>query len=171
MNSLLQDLYGHQAWADAEHWGAIESHAPARGDQTLRNRLHHLHYVQRSFMWVVGDRAAPFVSSAPDDFATFEDLKAFARGSHAVINDLLLRLTDARSVEPVSIPWFRTPPLVVTVSEAMTQCAMHSQWHRGQNASRLRELGGAPPAVDLIVWYARGRPRPNWTGVGSGSVD
>ncbi len=163
MNSLLRDLCGHQAWADAEHWRAIGSYAPARDDQILRNRLHHLHYVQRSFVWVVGDHAARFVSSAPDDFATFDDLKAFARESHAVIDRLLLRLTDARSVEPVSIPWFRDPPLVVTVSEAMAQCAMHSQWHRGQNASRLRDLGGAPPAVDLIVWYARGRPRPDWT--------
>ena len=36
--------------------------------------------------------------------------------------------------------------------------AMHSQWHRGQNAMRLRELGGEPPTTDLIVWYWKGRP-------------
>ena len=46
--------------------------------------------------------------------------------------------------------------------EALTQCAMHSQWHRGQNAMRLRELGGEPPAVDLIVWYWKGRPEAQW---------
>jgi len=42
--------------------------------------------------------------------------------------------------------------------EALTQMAMHSQWHRGQNATRLRELGAQPPTVDLIAWYWKGRP-------------
>ena len=47
----------------------------------------------------------------------------------------------------------KDPALTITVGEALTQCAMHSQWHRGQNATRLRELGGHPPMVDLIVWF------------------
>jgi uncharacterized damage-inducible protein DinB len=41
---------------------------------------------------------------------------------------------------------------------------MHSHYHRGQNATRLRELGGEPPMTDLIVWYWKGRPRPDWAG-------
>jgi hypothetical protein len=32
----------------------------------------------------------------------------------------------------------------------------------GQNATRLRELGGAPPMTDLIVWYWKGRPLSDW---------
>ena len=51
----------------------------------------------------------------------------------------------------------------ITVAEALTQAAMHSQWHRGQNAVRLRELGVEPPPVDLIVWYWKGRPAAAWT--------
>ena len=39
---------------------------------------------------------------------------------------------------------------------------MHSQHHRAQNATRLRELGGKPPTTDLIVWYWKGRPAPHW---------
>jgi uncharacterized damage-inducible protein DinB len=39
--------------------------------------------------------------------------------------------------------------------------ALHSQHHRGQNATRLRELGAVPPATDLIVWYWKGRPAAN----------
>jgi uncharacterized damage-inducible protein DinB len=35
--------------------------------------------------------------------------------------------------------------------------------HRGQNARRLRELGGEPPTTDLIVWIAAGRPPPDWS--------
>ena len=162
MTDLLQDLYGHQAWADAEHWRAIEAHAPARDDEAIRRRLHHLHLVQRAFMWAVGDRTAPFAFSKPEDFKTFDDLKAFAREAHAAINQCLSSLTDSRLAGPASMPWFKDPPLTITVGEALAQCALHSQWHRGQNATRLRELGATPPTVDLIVWYWKGRPAPEW---------
>ena len=162
MNTLLRDLCEHQAWADAEHWRAIETHSPAREDAAIRNRLHHLHLVQRLFIWAVGERATEFPFSKPEDFATFNDLKAFARESHARVEQFLAHVTDSRLSESVTFSWFKDPPLTITVTEALTQCAMHSQWHRGQNATRLRELGGEPPTVDLIVWYWKGRPEVHW---------
>lgn len=162
MDSLLRDLYGHQAWADAEHWRAFEACPTARDDQAIRNRLHHLHLVQRAFTWAVGDRKTEFAFSKPEDFKSFDDLKAFARETHANLDRFLSQLADVRLAEEVSIPWFKDPPLTLTVSQALTQCVMHSQWHRGQNAERLRELGGKPPAVDLIVWFWKGRPAAQW---------
>ncbi len=37
---------------------------------------------------------------------------------------------------------------------------MHCHYHRGQNASGLKELGGRLPLTDLIVWYWKdGLPR------------
>jgi uncharacterized damage-inducible protein DinB len=162
MDLLLRDLFGHQGWADSEHWRAIESHPPARDDQLIRGRLHHLHLVQRAFMWAVDDQKAEFVMSEPADFKSFDELKAFARETHAGINQHLSSVSDARLVEKVSIPWFKEPPLTITVGEALAQCAMHSQWHRGQNATRLRDLGGEPPTVDLIVWFWKGRPAAQW---------
>ena len=162
MDSLLRDLYGHQTWADAEHWRAFEACPAARDDQAIRNRLHHLHLVQRAFTWAVGDRKTEFAFSKPEDFKSFDDLKAFARETHANLDRFLSELADARLAEEVSIPWFKDPPLTLTVSQALTQCVMHSQWHRGQNADRLRELGGKPPAVDLIVWFWKGRPAAQW---------
>jgi len=162
MDSLLRDLCDHQAWADAEHWRAFEACPPARDDQAVRSRLHHLHLVQRAFTWAVGDRKTEFAFSKPEDFKSFDDLKAFARETHANLDRFLSQLADARLAEEVSIPWFKDPPLTLTVSQALTQCAMHSQWHRGQNADRLRELGGKPPSVDLIVWFWKGRPVAQW---------
>ena len=50
-------------------------------------------------------------------------------------------------------------PLTITVGEALMQMAMHSQWHRGQNATRLRELGAQPAAVDLIAGTGKAGPR------------
>jgi len=90
-------------------------------------------------------------------------LQRYSREYHDAIRTFLSRVSDARLEEPVTIQWFKDPPLTITVTEALTQCAMHSHYHRGQNATRLRELGGVPPMTDLIVWYWKGRPQPSWT--------
>jgi uncharacterized damage-inducible protein DinB len=158
MNSTLRDLIDHQLWADAQHWDAIEAHAPAAADAPIRARLHHLHLVQRAFVWIVGDRATAFEFSQLEDFASIAALRDFARASHERIVVCRDGVSEARLADPIEVPWFKDPPLTITVGEALTQMAMHSQWHRGQNATRLRELGVEPPRVDLIVWYWKGRP-------------
>jgi uncharacterized damage-inducible protein DinB len=163
MNPLLRDFYGHQVWADAEHWRAIEAHPPAARDAAITNRLHHIHMVQRVFLWAVGDRASGFALTKAEDFRSLADLKGYAREYHDDIVYFLENVTDARLEEPIAMPWFTSPPLSITVTEALTQCAMHSHYHRGQNATRLRELGGDPPGTDLIVWYWKNRPAPAWT--------
>ena len=162
MNPLLRDLCGHQVWADAQHWRAIEAHPPAAQDSAIRNRLHHIHLVQRAFLWAVGDRSSGFVVSTPEEFASLAALKGYARGSHDGIDRSLAALTAARLEERISMSWFTDPPLSITVTEALTQGAMHSHYHRGQNATRLRELGAEPPLTDLITWYWKGRPAPAW---------
>jgi uncharacterized damage-inducible protein DinB len=162
MNPLLRDLCGHQVWADAEHWRAIEAHPPAAQDSGIRNRLHHIHMVQRVFLWAVGDRATSFAVTKPEEFASLAELTPYARGSHDEFDRFLERVSAARLEEPIAMPWFTNPPLTITVTEALTQCAMHSHYHRGQNATRLRELGAEPPLTDLIAWYWKGRPGPEW---------
>jgi len=122
-----------------------------------------MHMVQRVFMWAVGDRATGLAVTNAGDFASLSELKAYARGSHEAFDRFLAAVTDARLEERISMPWFTDPPLSITVTEALTQCAMHSHYHRGQNATRLRELAGEPPLTDLIVWYWKGRPAPAWT--------
>jgi len=162
MNALLRDFYGHQVWADAEHWRSIEAHPPAAADKTIHDRLHHIHLVQRAFRWIVGDRQPIFTATKPEDFATLADLKAYARAYHDEMVGFVDSLSDERLATRIDIPWFTDPPLTLTVTEALTQCAMHSHYHRGQNAARLRELGGEPSMTDLIAWYWKGRPIAKW---------
>jgi len=163
MNSLLRDLFGHQVWADAEHWRAIGAHPAARDDQAIRSRLHHIAIVQRAFFWAVGDRQEQFAFTNPEDFAALDDLERYSRENHERLSACIATISDGRLNEPIEIPWFKDPPLSLKVEEALTQCAMHSHYHRGQNATRLRELGGEPPMIDLIVWYWKGRPAPAWS--------
>src|SRR5712692_3631959 len=99
MNPLLRDFYGHQAWADAEHWRAIETHPAARDDEVIRKRLHHIHLVQRVFKWAVGDRQAPWPLTNSGDFASLADLKAYARAYHDEMPQLVAAIPDARLAE------------------------------------------------------------------------
>ena len=62
----------------------------------------------------------------------------------------------------LQIPWFPDPPCVITVAEALVQVAMHSQHHRGQCMTKLKELGGEPKNVDWIIWLWKQKPRGRW---------
>jgi hypothetical protein len=41
-------------------WNAIEGNERARVDAIIHDRLHHIHLVQRAFMWAIGDRLNEF---------------------------------------------------------------------------------------------------------------
>ncbi len=160
MEPLLRDLYSHQAWADAEHWRALEACPAALADAAIAERLHHIHLVQRAFLAV--GRGERVQRRKPEEYAHLGELKDEARRYHAEVAAWIEGLGDARLAESVTVPWFKDPPCTIRLSEALTQAVMHSHYHRGQNAARLRELGGAPPLTDYIVWLWRGRPEPQW---------
>jgi uncharacterized damage-inducible protein DinB len=158
MNPLLHDLLAHQFWADTELWNAVAANTAARTDKALHDRFHHLHQVQRFFVWAVTEGPLQPKMTKPADYPSIDALRDYARGSHQQIRECVASLTEERLGQSVVIPWFREKPLTITITEALTQLAMHSHHHRAQNATRLREVGGEPPAVDLIVWYWKDRP-------------
>jgi uncharacterized damage-inducible protein DinB len=161
MLSYLDELYGHQEWADTEHWRALEGHATALADRAIRARLHHIHLVQSGFLWVVGPRTTQFAFSKVEDYPDMADLKAFARKVHKDLAAMRGGMGEARLAEMIEVPWFQ-PPLKISVRHALMQAAMHSHYHRGQNATRLGELGGVPPGTDFIEWLRRGQPAVRW---------
>jgi uncharacterized damage-inducible protein DinB len=158
----LDELYAHQEWADAQHWRAFEAHPGALDDQAIRNRLHHIHLVQHGFAWVTGARDGAFPMKNPENFPSAAELKKYAREGTTLLNERLMQTSEKRMEEIIEIPWFR-PPAKISVRQALTQAAMHSHYHRGQNATRLRELGGVPPLTDFIVWLKDGKPAANWS--------
>ena len=161
MLSYLDELYAHQEWADAEHWHAFEAHPPALEDKAIRERLLHIHLVQHGFLWVTSPQRSEFAFKKLDDFSTISDLKKYAQEGLWHLNEFVKSLDPARAAEIIEIPWFR-PPAKISVRHALTQAAMHSHYHRGQNATRLRELCGTPPTTDFIVWLHKGQPVAQW---------
>ena len=162
MRSYLDELYAHQEWADAEHWRAFEALPAALADKAIRERLLHIHLVQHGFSWVTAPQRWEFAFSKIEDFPSMADLKKYAQHGLKELGERLKETDQQRMEELIEVPWFK-PALKISVRQALTQAAMHSHYHRGQNATRLRELGGTPPTTDFIVWLRDGQPPPQWS--------
>jgi uncharacterized damage-inducible protein DinB len=93
---------------------------------------------------------------------SFEELRGRAESSHRALRVFVDSLDDAGLARTVHIPWFPDPPCVIRVAEALVQVAMHTQHHRGQLMTRLKDFGGEPKNVDFIIWLWKGRPEGRW---------
>jgi uncharacterized damage-inducible protein DinB len=96
------------------------------------------------------------------DGVEIQKVKENAKNIHQELRQLLAEMPESRLEERLLIPWFKDPSFIVTIAQALVQVPMHSQHHRGQNATRLRELGGKPPTMDFVLWIWKGRPKPEW---------
>jgi uncharacterized damage-inducible protein DinB len=159
MLTFLRDLMAHAEWANAvffHAWGK----SPARDHEEMRRRVGHIVGVQQGFLSVLRGEVPGGPPSGPP--SSFEELKTRAETGHAGLRDFAASLNDEALARTVRIPWFPDPPCVITVAEALVQAAMHTQHHRGQCMTRLKDLGGEPKNVDWIIWLWRGRPQARW---------
>jgi uncharacterized damage-inducible protein DinB len=159
MESFLRDLMGHAEWANAvffHTWGK----SPARDHEELRQRLRHIIGVQRGFLEVLRGNTGAIPHDGPPP--SYDELKARAVECHAGLNDFTGKLSANDLARTVRIPWFPDPPCVITVAQALTQAGMHSQHHRGQCMTRLKDFGGEPKNVDFIIWLWKQKPKARW---------
>lgn len=152
---MLSDLFNHMEWADAQ---VLRAAVAASADGFVRERLVHIHTVQRAFLDVW--RGTPD-SPGPEDFAA---LREFARETNAAIQAFLASDPDLDRKPPIAWRERSGAPMVhpATVRDMMLQVVTHSTYHRGQVNTRLREIGGTPPLTDFIVWVWKGRPAAEW---------
>jgi len=143
--------------------GARLKHIPLRSRTgPIRERLFHIHIVHHGLLWVTGPRTAAFEFKRLEDFPSMADLKKSAQQGLREMQEHLTHTNSTRMEEVIEVPWFK-PPANTSVRRALTQAAMHSHYHRGQNATRLRKLGGVPPMTDCIEWLRNGQPAAQWS--------
>jgi uncharacterized damage-inducible protein DinB len=58
----------------------------------------------------------------------------------------------------IALPRGPKEPFEAPAGVLLLQALTHSQHNRGQNASRMRQLGATPPMTDFVIWYAFRRP-------------
>jgi uncharacterized damage-inducible protein DinB len=159
MLTFLRDLLAHAEWANAVFFHAWDK-SPARDHEDLRRRVGHIIGVQQGFLSILRGEAPGRPPDGPPP--TFEDLKARAETGHAGWREYLAALAPDGLSRTVHIPWFPDPPCVITVAEASMQAAMHTQHHRGQCMTRLKDFGGEPKNVDWIIWLWKQKPAARW---------
>jgi uncharacterized damage-inducible protein DinB len=161
---LLHQLFTHQAWADSELLRAIAAHPAASSDEKLIATLHHIVAVQRIFTAMLTGTPLD-VQQERQAVTSLPELQQLYAGSHARQLAFVSELTAEALDRPVENPWM--PDLKGTVADILMQVILHSQNHRGQCLTRLRELTGNAPTLDFILWVKLGRPNPAQTaGVG-----
>ena len=165
--SDLIQLIRHMTWADAEVWKAVFAAPQAEADGKLGDTLHHIHLVQHIFLqsWT----SAPFSVRQRAEFTTLRDLHAWGQDAHQRARAFVEGAAPEALEQPWRMPWAahfeeraKQPACVHTLGESALQVVLHTQHHRGQVCTRLREIGGEPPTVDFIVWLWAGRPAPDW---------
>ena len=164
---FVRDLFTHMEWADARIWAAVPS--GVLPDESLHRTLVHIHVVQRAFLHVWTGRPLGESIRKADEFATLEDVRAWAEPYYGEARLFLETLTNERLREPMVMPWSAQvasllghEPASTTLGDTCFQVANHTTHHRGQVNARLRAIGSEPPYVDYILWIWHGRPAPEW---------
>lgn len=158
MNELLRDLLAYSEWANAVFfhvWGK----SPARDNEEMRTRVGHIVGVQKAFLSIL--REEPLEKAPAGPPPSFEELKAYAQTSNTGLREFTATLDSEDLARLVKVPWIPDPPLI-EVYEALIQVVMHTQHHRGQCMTRLKDFGGEPKNVDWIIWLLRVRPAARW---------
>jgi uncharacterized damage-inducible protein DinB len=152
-SAMLQELAQHQAWADAAHWKALRENDALMEDAGIQQRLNHMISALRLLTRLArGETPDP---SAMKDTLPADQLE----GAMTKANADLFEATKTFDLEKkIALPRGPQGPWEAPAGVLLLQAITHSQHHRGQNASRMREMGATPPMTDYIVWYALGRP-------------
>ena len=159
MLNHIRNLMAHAEWANAVFFHAWDK-SPARENEEMRRRVGHVVGVQEGFLAVVkGDSVGRPPDGPPP---SFDQLKTRAEANHRNLRTYADGLDAEGLARTVRIPWFPDPPCVITVGEALVQAAMHTQHHRGQLMTRLKDFGGEPKNVDWIIWLWKGKPAARW---------
>lgn len=156
----LRDLMAHQSWADAIFFHCWGSSPQTLEDEDLRKRTAHIAMAQEGFRRLILEEP---VSRPPEmPIPTLAELKDKIQASGSALRTLLQEMDPERLARPLQVPWLQGKSSEITIAEALVQVAMHSQHHRGQNMTRLKQLGGTPKNVDWILWVWHGRPEARW---------
>ena len=158
MIEFLRDLMAHSEWGNAVFFRTWQK-SPARDHEELRTRAGHIVGVQGGFLALFKGEDPGRPPGGPPP--TFDELHQRATTSHAGLNEFVASLDSEGLSRTLVIPWFPDPP-TLTIAEALVQVAMHTQHHRGQCMTRLKDLGGEPKNVDWIIWLWQKKPKPRW---------
>ncbi|HUI57577.1 MAG TPA: DinB family protein [Bryobacteraceae bacterium] len=148
-----KDLARYQVWADGEHWKVLHANATLLEDSEIRKRLNHMLMAYEMLQALA--RGETLDTAGMKDRESVEELEAAMGKAHERMAETL---GSADLEKMIALPRGPKGPFEAPAGILLLQALMHSHHHRGQNASRMRQLGVTPPMTDFVLWYALGQP-------------
>ncbi|NNE35299.1 MAG: hypothetical protein HKN13_08690, partial [Rhodothermales bacterium] len=103
-------------------------------------------------------------------FSTTGSILDEPRTFYPALRQILRDLQDYDLKTTITVPWAKFfarslghEPADTSLGDTLMQVALHTQHHRAQISTYLRELDVSPPMVDYIGWVWSGRPDPEWS--------
>ena len=152
-SALLIDMARHQSWADAEHWKVLRANPQLLEDAGIRKHLSHM---MQAYQFL--QAPARGEQAGPPGMKDVESAEGLEEGMKTAHETLIAALPSADLEKSIQLPRGPKGPFAAPAGVLLLQAITHSQHHRGQNASRIRELGVTPPMTDYIIWFAVGKP-------------
>jgi uncharacterized damage-inducible protein DinB len=150
---LLQGLAHHQIWADTLHWKALHDNTALFADAEIQKRLSHMVTALRMLTALArGETPDP---SGMKEVLPPDQLEAAQGKANVTLIEAIGAIDPQRAI---ALPRGPQGPWEAPAGALLLQAITHSQHHRAQNASRMRQLGVTPPMTDFILWYALGQP-------------
>lgn len=162
----FRSLLEHMEWADALAWKSVRTVSGPASDDKLKGLLHHLHSVQWVYLHIW--RGEPLQIAALDSFNDLADVKEWARRYYAQLGPFVETLDASVLSRSLEFPWAKhieerfgsVGP--VRLDDSVLQVTLHSTYHRGQIAMRVRDAAGEPELTDFVAWLWMGRPAAEW---------
>ncbi len=159
MLDTLKDLVGHLRWADGVAFHALGKYPAAQAERDVLERLDHSATTALYFAKLLRGEE---VTRPSGEIPPFDAIRAKARQAGENLAAWLDAASEADLDRSIPVPWFKDRPQGFKASEALLQAILHTQHHRAQTMTRLKQLGGEAKNVDYIIWIWKDRPEARW---------
>jgi uncharacterized damage-inducible protein DinB len=148
MNSHLDRLYDHLAWADNRVLEALEK-AGEPSEAALR-LLGHLFSAER--IWLMRIRHEDTSSVAVWSTLSLAECRTVAEESKAGFQEIIQNSTEDQLAASISYRTSKGQPFQSSLEDILLHVALHGAYHRGQIAALLRHEGLEPTNTDFITF-------------------
>ncbi|MCC7479220.1 DinB family protein [bacterium] len=148
MLELLQRMFAYDRWANRQMLATIKA-LDSPGPR-LTSLFAHLCGSKRMWLGRINANEDALATTWPE--ISLEDSEKLLELLDELWSNLLATLEDGDLAREVHYTMPDGKAGMQTLGDIITHSMLHSQYHRGQLASRIREQNGSPPSTDFVVW-------------------
>ena len=156
--SDIQDLFEYTNWANCKILDAVSQLTPEQflkdlhsSHRSVRDTLSHI--LAAEWIWLERWKGtSPKALLDPAEFPTAESVRRKLRQVETERAEFITGLTEESLAQPITYTNTKGEQWTYQLGQMLQHVANHSNYHRGQVTTMLRQLGVEPAPVDLLVF-------------------